>query len=135
MARSRETSIHDHMPGQAFQNPVLNPEHVQHEHGRVSLAPPPLGGGHDDSSSSSSSDDDAEKRKKKRKRGPYKVKCVEMPPSVRFPQPSQHARGVRRGSGRGVARQGSPKVFNLLHVSLYTSDYFWLKLEFLGFRV
>ena len=37
-----ETSIHDHVPDQPFQNPVLNHEqwneHVQHEPARVSRA-------------------------------------------------------------------------------------------------
>ena len=40
-----EPSIHDHVPDQQFQNPVLNHEqwneHVQHEPARVSPAPPP----------------------------------------------------------------------------------------------
>ena len=78
-----ETSIHDHVPERSLQNPVLNLEHVQHEHARVSPAPsPPPGGGHDDPSSSSSPDDDAQMRKKKKKKGPYKVKNAEM----RLPQ-------------------------------------------------
>lgn len=81
-----ETSIRDDVLEQLFQNPVLNPGHVQHEHARVSPAPPLPGGGHDDSSSSSSSDDDAQRRKKKnnkkQKKGSYKVKNAEM----RLPQ-------------------------------------------------
>ena len=108
-----EASVHDHVPDQRLQNPVLNPEqwnvHVQHEPARVSSAPPPPPpGGNNDDPSSSSSDDDALKRKRKKK-GPYKIKNVEVRLS-QYPNALSFSPGIEMCAPQRFQLARSPSV-------------------------